>query len=593
VGVLVLATVRVTVTAPLVDFKFRVRVSGQNFDSPIYTTNNTSYLDVYNWYPLVPNGAAWTSSILETLEMGLVFVGGDGNELRCTKMEAHVLVDALPDLRLDPVNLGSSSSWISVPSGMQHYQAVNGAWDGDLSYIKSSNLGDVELLSPETLASLPIPNVEKVKVTAAVRTTNKEGAPVPSARQLLRIGGSNYESGVNDLSHQIDLAVDPNPYKWALLSGEFYGDPSLAWPDGSTGGGSWTLSQINSVEIGIENRSAELLRCSQLAFDLFLHPTVISTLEHLPTADSLQYASIPAVSPVQPVGSYYLNINEDPPDDSGSYIGADAGTLGFPAVGTFAVGGGGVVPAGEQVWAVQSTCRIQLGSSAPALVAFCVNDASNELVIGKPRWINGTGTTWFNLTETWYTNPLTGQKWGSSEPDSLEWGVVILEGEAFFSQIKISALTAPDYSSLSDPSQFYLTNAVGAFIGASKATGIVYEINEFGVGTGGYSPSDPTSVTPVITSDTSLVNEVYRASVDKVETEDLSPGTRVTYWCRVPRSNLKGYQVGEIGLYCEVLWSIDPAFPAGYQFLYAIGHSPGQVIVEDDVMLFKLSIDYP
>jgi hypothetical protein len=45
-----------------------------------------------------PNGSAWSAGIFYDLEMGLLYLSGSA-EFRCTKMEAHIVTELLPNWR--------------------------------------------------------------------------------------------------------------------------------------------------------------------------------------------------------------------------------------------------------------------------------------------------------------------------------------------------------------------------------------------------------------------------------------------------------------------------------------------------------------
>lgn len=591
-GLLVVATIRITPGVP-VDFNLRLRCLDRDFDSAPISFSSTTYTEVYWWYPQLPNGSAWTSSILSTLEAGLVYISGGGNQLRCTKLEIHVVDDAIPDVRLLPDDAGDLNQWTVHPSSNLDYQVLGDPWDGDLAYIKTDQAGFKDLVQMDDLNPTSL-NIEKVIVTAASRTHLSTSLIQPEVKPLLRIGGTDYSSGINTSSTLLPFVTSTIKYAWTLAKGEFYGDPSLAWPDGAIGGGPWTVGAVNSIQAGIENIAAEAARCTKVAVDIVLHPTPTSTFTLLPVSDSVltQFHNIPGIVPVQAFPNIWQNVDEDPPDDAGSYIGNNATVVGFPVYGLFGVGPGFAVPAGEQLWAVQSSCRIELGSTLTALVALCVNDPiTNELIIGPVQKLEGSGVTWFNLYHSWYTNPYTGLAWQSGEVEALEWGVVILDGEAFFSQVKVQAWTCPLWTTTTDVCTFDLTDEADLYINRSRGDGTVYAVTEFGVGTGGYNPATLVNVLPVVKADTSLTNEVVRLAVNQVTFEEGSPD-KVTYWCRVPREAVVGYQVGEVGLYATILWSPIPA-EIGYKFLWAIAHSPAIAIHFDDTLLYKLTVNYP
>lgn len=588
-GLLVVATIRINPFG-YVDYSMRIRCAGTDYDTDVRTLTNASYVEVYAWYPQIPNGAAWNSATLSTIEAGLVYLAGDA-QLRCTKLEMHVIDDAIPDLRLDPVVGGSLSQWLVQPSTSTDYDVLGGPWDGDVSYIYTDQSGFKTRVAHVPMDPTTL-NIEKVLVTTAARTTLLPAMVQPEVKPILRSGGVDFSSGINSASTLLPFVTDKNEYAWTLAVAEFYKDPNLGWPD-SYLGGPWTMAAVNAAEMGIEAVAAAACRCTKVAMDVVLHPTPTSTFDLLPVSDSAlaRFHTIPGVAPVKAYPNIWENVDEDPPDDAGSYIGADASVLGTPAYGVFGVGPAPVIPPGEQLWAVQSSCRLQLGSTSTALVALCVNDASNELIVGPVKTLFGTGATWFNLYHTWYTNPITGQPWQPGEPETLEWGVVILDGEAQFSQVKVQVWTSPEWTAATDVSAFELTDQADFFINRSISDGTIYAVTSFGVGTGGYNPTTLVNVLPVVKADTALVNQVYQGPVGKVTFEDGSP-QKVTYWCRAPRGALVGNSVGEIGLYATILWSPLP-IEIGSEFLWGIAHMPAQAMTENDIGLYKLTVEYP
>jgi hypothetical protein len=136
-----------------------------------------------------------------------------------------------------------------------------------------------------------------------------------------------------------------------------------------------------------------------------------------------------------------------------------------------------------------------------------------------------------------------------------------------------------------------LTNAADAFILRSVSDDTMWYVFEFGVGTGGYTPGDPTAVLAVNKADTALTAEVARFPITQITMNDAAPW-EVTYWCRVPRDRVDGNTIGEVGLYATIYWSPFPA-EIGTVHLWAKAHVAGQAVVRDDVLLFPLKIIYP
>jgi hypothetical protein len=132
-GIMVVATVRSDNPNPS-NFRFRLRYSGYDYDSEVYTVSTSNYVEVVVHYPQLPNGDGWNSVRLSDLEIGLVYV--DGEALWCTKLEVQVATELYPHYTLVPTDVGAHQDWKVHPDVGPAALAVQ-SFDGDESYIYS------------------------------------------------------------------------------------------------------------------------------------------------------------------------------------------------------------------------------------------------------------------------------------------------------------------------------------------------------------------------------------------------------------------------------------------------------------------------
>jgi hypothetical protein len=124
----------------------------------------------------------------------------------------------------------------------------------------------------------------------------------------------------------------------------------------------------------------------------------------------------------------------------------------------------------------------------------------------------------------------------------------------------------------------------------SVVEGLAFQIQEFAVGTDGFTPSDPGQLFPVNTNATELGNEVARAPINLVNP---LPNGSVEYYCRLGTGVMPAHTLtlGEIGLFATITHS--PLAPAevGTQVLFAIAHEPMQVNTRNRVLMKKLTLE--
>jgi len=433
------------------------------------------------------------------------------------------------------------------------------------------------------------PNIDKVQVSCVVK--NIADTPAQAA-VVLRSAGTDYYG-----AHGTDGWVIPPDNVWHLVEEEFLNDPNTGWPSGSPGYTAWTSAEADLMEAGIINFGGNL-RCTSIGAETFQKYTPLTTHDMFPTADGY-HQQLPALVPGAGE-SPWQDIDEDPPDYAASYIGADADAAESLLYGSFTVGPSiGALPAGEQVYALEVRLTLRLGTATTSALVAPILRYNNETYIGRTFPINNTGANWFAIKQDFYTSPFTGSPWTVAEIDATEYGMVILEGEAFLTQLRTQIQTAPDFvTSTPDPTDLQLTDLaetpVTGYIDRSKTDGTIYAIRDFAIGTGGYNPTTPTTVVPVNTADTALANEIYRGRIERITYDTTNYPVdpwEVTYWCRVPK-DVAIEAIGEIGLFAEIIWSPIPA-EVGTWFMFALAHMPCQCRHPKTVHLYRLKIEYP
>lgn len=581
----VVATVRTTGSSAT--FRFRLRVLGTDYDSDDITITNTTYVEIDQRYDLIPNGYGWDTVTLDNTEFGLVFRAGD--QLRCTKLETFVHYEPFPHYTLSPEADGIIQQWTPHPSTSPAYMVVGGIYDGDLSYLEDQTINNQASFDVADLpATLSPANIDRVALKGIVKNVGTTAHAV----DLLLYSGSFYRGGTNTTA-----VVLPPDNEWHLLSEDYLNDPGGSWPSGNPAATPWTAAEVNALEAAIENSGGGDFRCTGLALEVWLAPTPSTTIDLLPTADGYHTDW----STIVPGAPAWNTVNETPPDDATSYVLLDADTAGTPVYASFTVGGAGSVPAGERIYNVEWRCRVRLGNLphsqawlAPVLRS---TGGTPETYVGRPQLIEGTAGTWFDVKWDFLTDPYDADDapWANlAAVTGVQFGMAVLSGAMLLSRVRAQVQTAVDYRGSSGATDLILTDAVTSPIGLlarSRAEGLIYQVKEFAVGTGGYDVTDPVTVLATDPFATALANAVYRGLVEHVEFDGASEPNTVDYWCRVPRAAGQG-GIGEIGLFYEILWS-PVAGEIGTTGLFAIAHHPCQSAHDDDVDFYDLQVSFP
>lgn len=581
-GITLIARVRAEIANPTT-FRFRVRYLGVDYDSVDLTFTSDVYIDVPLTLVTLPDGNAWNTLKLNNLEIGLVYVSGE--TLRCTKVELHVHTELFPHITQSPESDGFyAAGWTPVPGGADRYMHLTAPFDGNLSYLSSVVAADEYTAELTDLGAMIFPpTIDRVRASALVR--NVDLVDPATIKVRMRSGGSDFDGATTTDGHVI-----PPDSVWVPIYETWVNEPTSGFPSGNPAGVDWVVADANALEIGVVNDVAgPEVRVTSMESEVWLRYTPVTSFDALPTADGF-HTDLP---PIVPNGgeAAWEDVDETPPDDAVTYIGGDADAANTILYATFDTDADTFVLAvDEQIFNVEVRLRIRLGATSSAVVAPLIRWAG-ETFMGSPVRIEGTGATWFDVKEDFFANPITGAKWTTGTLDA-EYGMAVISGEAFLSRVRAQVQTAPLIVGASSSTSFLLTDDADTFIArAAGGDGTVYAVTEFAIGTGGYDPTDPKTIVPVVKADTALASEVARFPLTKVTYDFTSSPKRVWYWCRVPR-DVALDRIGEVGLFATIY---DSPFPAeiGTSFMFGLCHMPVQCRHENDVHLYILRVDYP
>lgn len=132
-----------------------------------------------------------------------------------------------------------------------------------------------------------------------------------------------------------------------------------------------------------------------------------------------------------------------------------------------------------------------------------------------------------------------------------------------------------------------VTDLARQYLARALTDGTSVRVTHFAVGTSGYDPANPLSAVAVDPTSTSLISEVFRDTIDLVETATLD-GTAKSFVGRIARDELEA-GIGEIGLVATILNSPFP-FEVGTQFLFAVAHQPLNTKTNKHVTSYRIIV---
>jgi len=132
-----------------------------------------------------------------------------------------------------------------------------------------------------------------------------------------------------------------------------------------------------------------------------------------------------------------------------------------------------------------------------------------------------------------------------------------------------------------------VTDIARQFMARSIVDGTSFQVTHCAVGSSGYEVSNPLAALSVDPTATSLVSEVYRKTIDLVETATLD-ATAKSFVVRIGREDLAA-GIGEIALFATI---VDSPFitEIGSQFMYAVAHQPLNVKTLNHVVSYRIIV---
>jgi len=152
--------------------------------------------------------------------------------------------------------------------------------------------------------------------------------------------------------------------------------------------------------------------------------------------------------------------------------------------------------------------------------------------------------------------------------------------------MSVSGTVGPGGGSVSTISAV-VTDIARQYLARSITDGTSLRITEYAVGTAGYDTGNPLTATLADPTATALISEVYRDTIDLVETATLD-GTAKSFVARIARNELAA-GIGEIALFAEILSSPFP-FEIGSKFMFAVAHQPLNVKTLNHVVSYRVII---
>lgn len=282
-GIVVIATLKTSSANPI-DFRFRLRHLGSDYDSELFTVNAfPNYVEVYKIYKQTPTGDGWNAANLSNMQVGLVYeTGVPGVELRCTKLEVQVQSELYPHVALAPDAPGDHSEWTTEPSTATDHQVVQ-RFDGDLSYLYSNNVWQLT----ETNTTEDLNSITGLSTTDLIA--------VGDAGTIVRWDGIDWSTDTSGVTYDLHGVWVDNPndaFAVGMGGTALYWDGN-SWTDISPSysgalRGVWGSSPTDVFAVG---SSGTVLHWNGVAWS----PMVSSTTEHLLDVWGLSSSEVYAV----------------------------------------------------------------------------------------------------------------------------------------------------------------------------------------------------------------------------------------------------------------------------------------------------------
>lgn len=569
---------RVRDTTATATFAPRFRLHGRLFDDDTnneITISTTGWKDYYFWYPQNVFGQRqWTSSDLLDLEVGLVNTSTVGLEL--TQATVWVATEPMPHRSLNLNANGPHGDWTltrpttpgaSIPIAL----ALD---DADRTYITSTSAADQQSVrSTQTVLFPEQFQVDKIQLNIRARGDGGFIKPLVREDGFDQSGlGGDWLIPVDD-----DLDVNNNSGTFRTWQVPFHSRPRFL-----TGMSRWSLADVLAADWGVENEDAETVQVSHVGVDIFASLIPESEQRLLPTANGFhQEWNIQAPNAGEDA---YEDVNSYNLDDS-SYLRADA-TVAAKRV-TFQI----TSTLDEHLYGVRWRARLRREPSAPAAptkIAPLLRQ-NGITYIGRTFefGVDGASTTFIELNEDFWVSPFDGRPWEDDALQTIEVGVILFEGRADLSWCTLEAGIVPPREHGNDAVEFDFTDTGEANVIRSAADDLVWKIDRFIVGRGGFQRDNPPVVQPIETSDDTLEDPLFTGKVIKTT----FVGRTAYYWLAFP-PDVFSDPIGEVMLMARIVSSSNPADTPDTYFPMAVGHFPAGFHTLRSIRVLRVALTY-
>jgi hypothetical protein len=533
----------------------------RTYDGDEFSPPGATYWSYWTWWPInVFGGYPWTSSDLLDLEVGIVNAGTAAAYV--TYLQVYVATEPTP-LRLPLLNAnGSYDQWDRLPEDSSPYDILR-LDDGSRSYVQTSDAGDKETIrSADEEMWLPEQfRIDKVNLTFRAMGN---GSLMPLVREASQDFSGPYG----------DWEVELDPEAWQTYQVPFYGRPGFA-----SAMSRWELPNVLAADWGFEKVDSGEAQVSHEKLEIFASLVPEAETRLLPTDDGVWQEWV--IQAPNTGESAYEDVNTFLADDT-SYLRADATVR--PKLSTFEI----VSTLEANAYGARWRARFRREPAYTGTIRFApllVESATGDLYVGRP--FDSTSDEWIEALFDFWVNPFDGKPWSETAFQQIEVGAILLEGKADLSWCVLEVGSVPPREHHVDATEFDFTTTGRANVARCTTDDLVWTIDRYRVGRGGYQRDNPAVVHPVEPADDTLEDPLYLGKVIRSHTD----GFNAYYWLAIPPEAFSD-PIGEIMLMARVVSSSDPSDVVGSYFPMAVGHFPAGFHTLRSIRVIRVKLHY-
>jgi hypothetical protein len=339
----------------------------------------------------------------------------------------------------------------------------------------------------------------------------------------------------------------------------------------------WTPELVAGAEWGLTTISGEP-RVSYAALDLFASLRPEGTVRLAPTGGGT-FNDWTVVAP---------NAGESAWEDVNSYLPNDASYLRADATVSAKIIPFEVIQSTEANWyGLRWRARLR---TTPGYVGVSIVHpvlrVSSRVYVGRPFQV--TASSFLELAEDFWLNPAIGKPWRSTDLLNFQLGLVLASGKLDCSWCLADVGYVPPREAEAEPMACTVTTVGEANIARSISDRLVWVVDQYQVGKGGYQADNPAVVRPVEPADATLEQPLWTGSVAKA----VKNGWSATYYCAVPPDVISD-PIGEVMLWARIVSSNNPGDVVGTRFPLAVGHFPAGFHTRRSIRVLALTVNYP